>query len=139
MDIKFFLQESIKDSVDRFVTFTKSGGLFSTMPGPVSIFSQREVISQLHETLKMHNIPGLNKELFLSQSSKIMLGILGILAETKIKIDNGDISDCYLSAVEKDDKGATVYFCFKPNYSPGKLLNAGTVRIPVLRVELPQI
>lgn len=127
------LRDRINDCVNRFVIFTKSGGSF-TAPDPV--YKQEEVINQLYETLKQYDIPGLNKELFMSQAFDIMLGILEIVADTKIQTDNADIQNCYLSPVEKDNDGFTVYFCFEPIYSPKKILNAKTVRMPVLKADL---
>lgn len=127
------LRDSINDCVNRFVIFTKSGGLFTA---PDLVYKQEKVINQLYETLKKYEIPGLNKELFVSQAFDIMLGILEIVADTKIQTDNADVQKCYLSQVEKESDGFTVYFCFEPIYSPQKFLNARTVKMPVLKADL---
>jgi hypothetical protein len=127
------LRDRINDCANRFVIFTKIGGSFTS---PDLVYKQKEVINQLYETLKKYDIPGLNKELFMSQAFDIMLGILEIVADTKIQTDNADIQNCYLSPVEKDSDGFTVYFCFEPIFSPQKFLNAKTVKMPVLKADL---
>lgn len=123
-------QDNVKGFVDRFVEFTKIGGIYKA-PDPV--FNQSDIISQLYKTIKMQGILNLDKRLFCAQAFNIMLKILEIVADTKIQTNNGDIQNCYLSSVEKNNDEFIVYFCFEPKYSANKWLNAKTVKMPALK------
>jgi hypothetical protein len=98
-----------------------------TIPGP--LFNQKEVVSALIKVIQANKIFGFEELKFRSQTFNIMIKILDIIAETKIK--NAQVANCRFSAIEKTDSTFTVFFCFGP--VEGNLLNVKKeVKIPAL-------
>ncbi|MDP2856267.1 MAG: hypothetical protein Q8N90_04130 [bacterium] len=116
----------IKSFVDKYSEVSIRGGKLNFR---IPLFTQIEVVGQLYEVLETNNVPGLNKELFVSQSYKIMYEILKIVANTKIRYQNSDVQNCRLSPILEQKDGFGVFYVFEPIDSPAKKIHAKTINI----------
>jgi len=123
---KGILYNHIDKFMSEFIGFAVSGGSV-TIPKP--LFDQEQIISVIIKAIETNKIPGFLKLKFKSQAFNIMFKILEIVAETKII--NTNVNNCRFSAIEKNDKTFTVFFCFGPvNGNILKIKNE--VKIPAL-------
>lgn len=123
---KGILYKHIDNFMSKFISFAMSGGSV-TIPG--LLFDQKEVMSALINVIRANRILGFEESKFRSQTFNIMVKILKIIAETKIK--NAKVANCRFSAIEETDNTFTVFFCFGP--VDGNLLNIkNEVKIPAL-------
>ena len=118
--------EDVRELIDRFDTFVKSGGEMS-FGGPV--FDQKEIIDSLAAAIKKHRIPKFDETSFSAQAFPLMTKILELVAGTRIIKLESEAKNVHLSKVEKIENGnQVVYFSFDPPKVAGGLLNAKTVR-----------
>jgi len=123
---KGILYKHIDNFMFKFINFAMSGGSV-TIPGP--LFNQKEVMLALIKVIRANKILGFEESKFRSQTFNIMIKILEIIAETKIR--NAKVTNCRFSAIEKTDNTFTVFFCFGP--VEGGFLNIkNEVKIPAL-------
>ncbi|MFA5249206.1 MAG: hypothetical protein WC397_01545 [Candidatus Paceibacterota bacterium] len=114
----------INNFISKFVDFAMSGGSIKI---PEPIFSQEKVVSALIKVAQTNKIFGFKEPKFRSQAFNIMVKILEIVSETKIK--NTRVANCRFSAVEKNNNNFIVFFCFGP--IEGGLINVKKeVKIP---------